>query len=223
MNLLTKVSWHTVVHTGQADQLESRCQLSIPRRQLAANTTIKESPSGHLKVLQKYTICCFIDFISLRLFSFERLDIVGWWFWVSCFLSEFWVQAGWHDVEITRRGEHNVYFCQISFYIKLPSSCNKSLFPLLLFIIWWWLEYSWATTPCWSHLRLIKLVCCLPSPCCCHHRTVCLLRQELNAHASQCLTVCPAQSSSSSLSSLEALFHITISSLRALFQLSFRV
>ena len=40
---------------GQADQLESRCQLSIPRRQLAANTTIIESPSGHLRESESKT------------------------------------------------------------------------------------------------------------------------------------------------------------------------
>ena len=38
---------YTLLLLYTSDQLESRCQLSIPRRQLAANLTILESPSGH--------------------------------------------------------------------------------------------------------------------------------------------------------------------------------
>ena len=47
---------YTLLLLYTSDQLESRCQLSIPRRQLAANITILESPSGHFMGRQKP--CC---------------------------------------------------------------------------------------------------------------------------------------------------------------------
>ena len=47
---------YTLLLLYTSDQLESRCQLSIPRRQLAANITILESPSGHFMGRQKYLV-----------------------------------------------------------------------------------------------------------------------------------------------------------------------
>ena len=47
---------YTVLLLYTSDQLESRCQLSIPRRQVAANKTILESPSGHFMGRRKYLV-----------------------------------------------------------------------------------------------------------------------------------------------------------------------
>ena len=120
--------WHSCTHghSGRADQLESRCQESIPSRQHAANTAPRAHPvillggEPHIMYhilllpslglrLKKLTVH-WEQFDRTKPLNFSLISVMGWGRMAWC----------WDN----RAQSNNVYFCQISFYIKLPASGN---------------------------------------------------------------------------------------------------